>query len=201
MLTYNSNIIYMYILLSSIQQRRLQVLNRAINRVRITCESIHNSGFNYDPQIDYSSDSNIIIGRMDKECAFCHALKWEGETSGMCCAAGKVHLNLLEDPPEPLRRLITTNLQYSKHFLKKIRKFNSCFQMTSFGAGRTVIQPGFCPTFKIQGQVYHKIGSLLPMHNEQHNFMQIYFMGNDDDETDRRREIQAQIRRHIIHDL
>jgi hypothetical protein len=43
----------------------------------------------------------------------------------------------------------------SKHFLHNIRKYNSCFNMTSFGATSTVAEPGFMPTFKIQGASFH----------------------------------------------
>ena len=35
------------------------------------------------------------------------------------------------------------------------------------------------PTFEIQGQVYHTVGSLLPLPNECPRFLQIYFMGDD----------------------
>uniref|UniRef100_A0A182HPH8 Helitron helicase-like domain-containing protein n=1 Tax=Anopheles arabiensis TaxID=7173 RepID=A0A182HPH8_ANOAR len=70
-------------------------------------------------------------------------------------------------------------------FLKSIRKFNSCFQMTSFGATEIVSNASsngqiFNSTFKIKGQVYHKVGSLLPMPNTTPKFLQIYFMGGDD---------------------
>ncbi|GBL60171.1 hypothetical protein AVEN_33475-1 [Araneus ventricosus] len=58
--------------------------------------------------------------------------------------------------------------------------------MTSFGVGREVIMPGFSPSFTIQGQVHHKIGSLLPVANRQHKFLQIYFMGDENTELNRR---------------
>lgn len=52
--------------------------------------------------------------------------------------------------------------------------------MTSFGATKIcdLICNGnnFVTTFKIQGQVYHKIGSLMPMPNDDPKFLQIYFM-------------------------
>ncbi|CAF4851971.1 unnamed protein product [Pieris macdunnoughi] len=57
--------------------------------------------------------------------------------------------------------------------------------MTSFGATEIVrntnsLGQQYNSTFKIRGQVYHKIGSLLPMPNEAHKFLQIYFMGGED---------------------
>ncbi|KAI8420000.1 hypothetical protein MSG28_008600, partial [Choristoneura fumiferana] len=44
--------------------------------------------------------------------------------------------------------------------------------MTSFGADRILAMPGFSPTFTVQGQVHHKIGSLLPPSNGPAQFLQ-----------------------------
>ena len=57
--------------------------------------------------------------------------------------------------------------------------------MTSFGAKEIVhntVANGkqFNSTFKIKGQTYLKVGSLLPLPNEPHIFLQIYFMGGED---------------------
>ncbi|XP_050675973.1 uncharacterized protein LOC126972914 [Leptidea sinapis] len=59
-------------------------------------------------------------------------------------------------------------------------------KMTSFGVDKEVVMPGFSPTFTIQGQVYHRIGSLLPANNEQPKSLQLYFMGDEKNEADRR---------------
>lgn len=67
----------------------------------------------------------------------------------------------------------------SKHFLQKIRLYNSAFQMTSFGSRSIVTERGFMPTFKVQGQVYHRIGAMLPLENEEHQYLQIYFVGDE----------------------
>lgn len=56
--------------------------------------------------------------------------------------------------------------------------------MTSFGA-KEIGEGGFMPTFKIQGQTYYKAGSLLLLPDETEQFIQIYFMGDTDIETDR----------------
>ena len=39
---------------------------------------------------------------------------------------------------------------------------------------------GFNPSFRIQGQVYHLIGSIVPTQGESHKFAQIYFIGDGD---------------------
>lgn len=97
----------------------------------------------------------------------------------------KVKLLEIETPPGPLNGLLIGTDTDSILFLKSIRIFNSCFQMTSFGATYIIRNNSangkqFNPTFKIKGQIYHKVGSLQPMQNEPHRFLQIYFMGGED---------------------
>lgn len=58
--------------------------------------------------------------------------------------------------------------------------------MTSFGAGCNTTVFGFTTSYKIQGKVYHLMGSLMPSSDKQQpKFDQIYFMGS--------REQQAQL--------
>lgn len=149
------------------------------------------AAFNYEPDIDYASHPKVIIGEMNQVCAHCNALKFKNETAGMCCASGKVVLPELNAPPEPLASLVSGVGADSKLFLRKIRKFNSCFQMTSFGASKIVTNNdgrNYETTFKIQGQVYHQIGSLYPMAAEAPKFLQIYFMGNGEEQVNIRCE-------------
>ncbi|GFU26256.1 uncharacterized protein NPIL_266621 [Nephila pilipes] len=113
--------------------------------------------FRYNPGEDYSLSRHVLIGTMTLVCPYCKALKFSGETKGMCCGAGKIKLPQLREPPEPLKTLLAGYTAESKHFLSNIRKYNSCFQMTAFGA--EVITTHFMPTFKVKGQIYHKFGS------------------------------------------
>ncbi|GFS76021.1 ATP-dependent DNA helicase [Nephila pilipes] len=117
----------------------------------------------------------------------------------MCCAAAKIKLPHLREPPEPLKILLSGYTAESKHFLSNIRKYNSCFQMTSFRA--EVITKHFMSTFKVKGQIYHKVVSLLPLPNGQHNFLQMYFIGYDKDELDARYGISTGIKRCIVSEL
>ncbi|CAG9839099.1 unnamed protein product [Diabrotica balteata] len=94
--------------------------------------------FQYEPGIKYYAHSKVVIGAMDKECLHCHALKFKNEPPGMSCASGKVQLPEIETPPEPLNGLLIGTDPDSNVFLKSIRTFNSCFQMTSFGATEIV---------------------------------------------------------------
>lgn len=109
-------------------------------------DQMEHVGFHYDPDCDYSLHGSI--GAMDIICTHCNAAKFRGETAGMCCSGGKVKLPALEPPPEPLHSLLTGESPTSKHFLQNIQAYNSCFQMTSFGATK-IITDTFMPTFKV----------------------------------------------------
>lgn len=132
-------------------------------------------------------------------CLYCRALKFPKESAGMCCSNGKVSLPPLNNPPEPLLSYVSGTNAISKHFLQNIRMYNSCFQMTSFGA--TVVGNGFMPTFKVQGQVYHRIGSLLPLPGEDAKFLQIYFTNNEEEQVNQLCAIFKATRREIIMNL
>ncbi|CAG4965248.1 unnamed protein product [Parnassius apollo] len=160
-----------------LEERQRQRASRSLSRA-----SFVRLAFEYAPDINYSAHSKIAIGTMDKVCQYYQALKFQIETPRMCCASVKVVLLPLPTPPEPLLSLLASDSDDSKLFLRKIRKFNSWFLMTSFGATKIcdLAYDGrnFETTFKIQGQVYHQIGSLMPMLDNDPKFLQIYFMGN-----------------------
>ena len=153
---------------------------------------------NYDPVVHYSTHKDINIGTMSAVCKFCGALKWPKEPPGLCCNNGKIKLPLSQPPPLPLCDLLDMP---TSPFLSNIRRYNSAFQMTSFGCSKEVREPGFMPTFKVQGQVYHQIGSLLPSNNEPHRFLQIYFMGDSEQEAARRCDIIPNLNKDLITEL
>ncbi|XP_039969003.1 uncharacterized protein LOC120780825 [Bactrocera tryoni] len=155
-------------------------------------------GFHYDPDCDYSLHG--AIGPMDIICTHCNAAKFRGETAGMCCSSGKVKLPALEPPPEPLHSLLTGESPTSKHFLQNIQAYNSCFQMTSFGATK-IIRDSFMPTFKIKGQIYHRAGSLIPFADADYQFLQIFFIGNENGQLNQRCNIATGTRREIVLNL
>ena len=72
-----------------------------------------------------------------------------------------------------------------KDFLAHIRQYNSSFAMTSFGHKDASVS-GYNPSFKIQGQVFHRIGSLFPPNEGHPKFLQVYFMDNLQTELEHR---------------
>ncbi|QQP50739.1 ATP-dependent DNA helicase [Caligus rogercresseyi] len=107
---------------------------------------------------------------MNVNCRYYNAMKYPAETPGLCCANGKVLLDDLQETPDHLRNLLLGQSPDSKNFMRNIRTYNSAFQMTSFGHERS--HPGgYMPTFRIMGQVYHKIGSMMPVEGREHVFL------------------------------
>ncbi len=81
----------------------------------------------------------------------------------------------LAPPPEPLRRLLIGNEVDAKDFRQRIRSYNNALAFTSVGANldTSVAQPGNY-TYRLRGELYHRMGSLLPQLGEAPKFAQLY---------------------------
>lgn len=157
------------------------------------------SGCNYDHNINYYNDKSVNL-EPRIPCSWCQSYKWHEEPNGMCCSGGKVQIPIIDLYPEPLHSLLTQQHTMSEHFLASIRQYNGCFQMTSFGA-KEVKEGNFMPTFKVQGQVYHKIGSILTNSQEKPSFLQIYFVGDDNTERNIRCGIFSGVKPGLVNKL
>jgi len=80
---------------------------------------------------------------MSVVCEKCFAFKFKDESKGMCCLQGKVNLEEILSPPEPLHSLLTGDHPKSKQFMRNIRRYNNGFQMTSFKSNQ-VVERGLC---------------------------------------------------------
>lgn len=111
-------------------------------------------------------------GTLYRNCSFCNAKLFEFEKRCLFCSNGRV---IIENVPEPSQEY--SSLFENRQFLKNIRKYNSSMSFTSFGS-KSISFPNGISNFKIQGQIYHKMGSLLP---ETHDplFGQLYFFDSD----------------------
>ena len=159
------------------------------------------AAFHYDRNKPYNTNPKVTIGRMNNVCKYCGAKKWQGETPGMCCNGGKVKLEVLHAPPEMLKKLLTEDTSDAKHFRQNLWKYNTAFAMTSFGADKDLTNRGFFTTYKVQGQVYHLLGSLLPLPEETPKFLQVYFINTSDDEAKHRCSLNSGVRMNIIQQL
>ncbi len=160
------------------------------------------AAFAYDSSLAYADCPDVCIGGMTQTCPYCAAKKWKGETPGLCCSGGKVKLPELPELPEILQDLLTNDSCDGKHFRSHIFKYNSAFQMTSFGTDNNLTDRGFFTTFRVQGQVYHRIGGLLPLPDQEAKFVQVFFMQDADAQVQQRlANMNGGLKENIVLDL
>ena len=136
---------------------------------------------------------------MDKVC-LCGAHKFDGETPSMCCSAQQVCLDFFPPLQDYLAQLYYSDTPDSRHFLPSKWKYNCAFQMTSFGCNEVHL-PGWNPSFRVQGQVFHQIGGLLPQPDQPPQFLQVYFIDNHCEETNTRMNINTGLKEHSVNNL
>jgi hypothetical protein len=107
---------------------------------------------------------------------------------GLCCSSGKVHLPPMQDSPPELVQLYTSQCRTGRLFRDNIRAYNTCFSFTSHG-GKLAAPPSIGPyCYRLHGESYHLIGSLLPPPDGAAAFAQIYFHDSDDLQLQKRVE-------------
>lgn len=189
---------------STIRSLRLENERRRSARRRSDrlCPDLSGSAFEYDLNKDYASHPSLSIGSLnDNVCQICRARRFKSETSRICCMKGKIMIDPIVQPPDLILSLFSRDHELSRHFMNNIRKYNSLFQMTSFGVSGNIVNEGWMPVFRVQGQIYHRIGSLFPEAGQEPKFLQIYFMGDSNAQIDRRTDIYEGLRRPIILNL
>nr|KAJ0204427.1 hypothetical protein LSAT_V11C500276410 [Lactuca sativa] len=130
-------------------------------------------------------------------CQICHAKLWTDESVrgkkkrntsySLCCGYGKVELPPLKEAPSSYKNLYHSVDSKSKHFMKNIRRYNSMFSFTSMGGKvDSTINTGNAPyIFRISGQNYHSMGSLLPSSGCTPKFCQLYIYDTDNEISNR----------------
>ncbi|CAG8752199.1 5172_t:CDS:2, partial [Cetraspora pellucida] len=125
----------------------------------------------------YAQYEQHNLGRMNIECVHCNALHWLDErlTSssrnspkfGTCCSHGQVILPFLQDPPILLRQLFECQDDLSKEFPHAFTSLGAKIDQSVFN--------GHGPySFRISGELYHRVGSLLPDSDAEATYAQLY---------------------------
>lgn len=127
------------------------------------------------------------FGDPEYRCEHCHSFFWFEERvnksavckspkySG-CCSHGKIKLPPIIAPPKKLIDLFFLGGEKRTNFLENIRTYNSMFCFTSMGGkvDKSINNGNSPPIFRINGQNFHLIGSLLPTDGSQPKFAQLY---------------------------
>ncbi|XP_072392548.1 ATP-dependent DNA helicase pif1-like [Diabrotica undecimpunctata] len=108
---------------------RRQQIDNLRRRTRYLAD-LNRAAFRYDCSNDYSLHPSVCIGQMDVVCEYCGALKFSGETPGLCCLNGKVKLPVLTPPQKVfITQLILSEraLEALNRTLKDLRNDSRCF--------------------------------------------------------------------------
>ncbi|XP_026419749.1 uncharacterized protein LOC113315708 [Papaver somniferum] len=123
---------------------------------------------------------------------YCGAKLFPHETNQFCCLNGKVSLPNLPVPPE-LMLLYNVQSELGFHFRHNIRAYNHVFSFTSIGVridhNTANLRKGVY-TYRAQGTMYHKIGSLIPEPSDRPRFLQMYIYDTEHELENRIKEQQ-----------
>ncbi|ESR45401.1 hypothetical protein CICLE_v10003309mg, partial [Citrus x clementina] len=153
-------------------------------------------------------------------CQYCGAILWYEERNKktkkvshpkftFCCMEGRVQIPLMKETPPLLKYLLGADSgQKGSKFRKNIRAYNSMFAFTSMG-GRVdaSINRSKGPyVFRMSGQNYHHIGSLLPEVGKKPQFAQLYIYDTENEIDNRintllKHGMKTEIDHEILHEL
>ena len=117
------------------------------------------------------------------------------------CSCGKVSLPPLAQLPSPLRDLLEGQTLEAKQFRNHIRKYNNSFAFTFFGAkiDQSMARGGVY-TYRLQGKLHHRMGSLLPSEGETPKLAQMYIHDQEMQE-ECRLNFREELHPDILHQL
>jgi hypothetical protein len=128
------------------------------------------------------------LGQLEHRCPHCHALHWLAERLssssarnpqfGSCCLQGKVSIDFVAHLPSELYEYFESQKDHSVEFREHIRRYNKAFAFTSSGGpwrlDGSVFDGRGPPTYKIQGELYHRIGPIWPEEGRALLYSQLY---------------------------
>ncbi|XP_024976216.1 uncharacterized protein LOC112514116 [Cynara cardunculus var. scolymus] len=131
-------------------------------------------------------------------CECCDAKLWKDEALrekkcgmktiySLCCLHGKVQLPKKKEMGTSYVNRFRCADSKSKYFMKNIRRNNSMFSFTSMGGKYdTSINSGNAPyIYRLNGQNYHRMGSLLPPDGRKPKFSQLYIYDTKNEVSNR----------------
>ncbi|GAU50219.1 hypothetical protein TSUD_408980 [Trifolium subterraneum] len=160
-----------------------------------------NSEIDEDDEVEGYFD----LGDPNWQCLNCGAFMWYQERKcrtrhttipefQLCCHGGKSELPLLQEPPQLLQHLLFNRFSSdSKNYQAHTRIYNSMFAFTSPGMqlNDQHLRGKGPPTLRIQGQVCHRIGSLLPEEGDQPKFAQLYIYDTENEVRNRMQNFRS----------
>ena len=92
---------------------------------------------------------------------------------------------MMQKPPQVLNDLLYGTIDKSKYFLENIQSCNMMFSFTSMGGKVNLNQMKRTHVFRLHGQNYHMIESLLLPKGSRQKFAQLYIYDTDNEVSNR----------------
>ena len=83
---------------------------------------------------------------------------------------------------------------------KNLVQINDSFSFTSLGCNQNLL-PGYNPIFKIQGKIYHRIGSLLPQEGAVPKYAQVYIFDTENELQNRLNNQDSNLDKEILQNI
>ena len=137
----------------------------------------------------------LEFGQLAIQCEHCMAEVWYEERSdktqtykknhlSICCQKGKVQLPFLQKLPQLIQRLYNGQDSRINHYLQNIGTTTICFHSLQL-AVRFILQLMMDVDLILNGQNYHRIGSLLPESGQTPKFAQLYIYDTENEVKNR----------------
>jgi len=101
-----------------------------------------------------------------------------------CCCAGEVCLKFVDPIPPELTCLFEGEDSQATKFHRNICLYNKALAFTSTGGSRELVSTSYDgrgpPLYKIQGEIHHQIGSILPNEGKHPVYSQRYIYDHDE---------------------
>ena len=167
-----------------IRQKKLRKNDKACKFTKTHCSFLINEKFNEQNWLHENPSHDA--GSMNNICKKCNAKMFKDEQLAnkkgqfsLCCGNGVIKLPLLPRLPNKLREYLTENTVEAKYFRTHIRQINASLAFASIGCNDRTLPRG---SFKIQGQVFHRINSAF---TESNKFASIFFYDTDNELSNR----------------
>ena len=148
------------------------------------------------------ADGRHYLGKMDTECMYCGALGFGSEVQhtatnpedpdgkklahfgSLCCCKGRVQGIRDYNLPKELSDLYTSDDALAVHFRENARTYNNGMAMSFLSAKKgwrsRTHNNKMNSMLTAGGQLFRRMGSLLPEHGKTPKCIQTYFYGGDE---------------------
>ncbi|KAL6586528.1 hypothetical protein OROMI_001516 [Orobanche minor] len=166
------------------------LMNTGIKKPNSTLHSVNRSIEKDNYTFQHSSSSSKCYASIDLSTVLVDIMilaTLYGSVYIVVLFFGKIQLPSMRDPPDEYKNLLYGSSKLSKRFVEGIRMYNIMFSFTSMGGkiDRSLNYGRSAPIFRLNGENYHFMGSLLPIRSPNAMFAQLYIYDTQNEISNR----------------